>query len=1398
MPTTPTEDRAPAPPTDSLTTSERLVWMGQRLDPGSPLYNMALAFDVRGVLDVGALVEALERVVAREPALRTVFEEVGGRGRRRVLDGWVPAVDVIDRPETEVGDDAVRALLVERTRRPLPLDRPPLDVCIVRRSAGRTLLYVNQHHVATDAWSTGLLYRRWSDAYLEVTEGAPAREPPAPPDDPSARATDPSTARRAAEARAWWEAGAEGYSSRLPLYGRPGPGSGRTVRHRVSLGAERGESLRRLAAAAPFRSLTEEQSRYLVFATVVLAWVHRVSGERRVSLGSPFHHRPTPLLRESLGLFMELFPLRVEIDDDETLSSLGRKVARAAMGTLRHAVPGASDTPGARGYGVVLNYITARTGDFAGRPASADWIHSGFGDPEHRLRLQVHDFDTAGVPTLDVDLDEETFDEAARSWALAHLFRLFDALATDPDTPLAAVGLVTADEEASFAPRGGPALDAPLIPAAFDAVTRTHPDRAAVVDGDEVGTYADLAADVGALAASLRRRGIGRGQVVAVSMDRSADLPAALLAIVHAGAAWLPIDPDHPTDRRAFVVADAGAALLLTGPGDPGDLDGRLPTVSLEALRNEGAGSAAHDGAPPAPDDLAYVLYTSGSTGRPKGVEVTHAALADYAAWAVRTYAPDGPVRMPLFTSPAFDLTLTSIVVPLLSGGTVVVVGDGPDDGRLAVRRVFEDRSLDVVKVTPSHLAVVRDLDLSGLSLRRVIVGGEELRSSVARRVAGALGGDVAVFNEYGPTEATVACMIHRYDPARDTGPAVPIGRPAPGTTIHVIDAHGGFAPRGVAGEIAIRGPRLARGYRGRPERTAQAFVPAPDGSGERMYRTGDRGRWTPDGVLEYLGRADDQVKVRGVRLELGEVEAALESHPGVGAAVARLVREEPPADEHCRRCGLQAAHPEARLDDEGICRPCRGFEGDRARIEAWFGTEDQLRERLARAREAAEGPWDTLMLYSGGKDSTYALCRIVEMGARPLVFLMDNGFISDQAKANVRKVVDHLGLDLHVATTPAMPAIFADSLARFSNVCQGCFKTIYTLALNLAAERGIPALVTGLSRGQIFETRLADLHRRGVHDPAALDATILEARKAYHRMNDAVSRHLDTAIFDTDDVLDRIEFIDFYRYVDVELDELLGYVAEHTPWIRPDDTGRSTNCLINQAGIWVHTVERGFHNYTLPYSWDVRLGHKERDAALAELDDDLDPIEVRRMLDAVGYREHATPPPESRLVAYYTGDGAVSTSDLRRFLTSRLPREAVPSAFVHLESIPLTAHGKVDRSALPTPGAQRPLLEARYVAPGSDVEVTLAEVWAQVLGLDEVGVEDDFFELGGDSMHCIQIVTEARRRGVAFEPRELFAHPTVRGLAGVARPTSEAPAPSAASASAAELAELTEEFGPS
>ena len=300
---------------------------------------------------------------------------------------------------------------------------------------------------------------------------------------------------------------------------------------------------------------------------------------------------------------------------------------------------------------------------------------------------------------------------------------------------------------------------------------------------------------------------------------------------------------------------------------------------------------------------------------------------------------------------------------------------------------------------------------------------------------------------------------------------------------------------------------------------------------------------------------------------------------------------------------------------------------------------------------------------------------------------------------------------------------------------------------------------MTGLSRGQFFETRLTeDLFQDPCANLVQIDQTVLDARKAYHRVDDAVSKLLDVSNVQDATTFERVQYVDFYRYCEVDLDEMLDYLKQRLPWIRPGDTGRSTNCLINDVGIYVHKRNEGYHNYALPYAWDVRMGHKNRDAALDELNDDIDVENVHRILNEIGYDgELANLDEGDRLVAYYTGSKEIPVDELKEHIKQRLPAYMIPGRFVRLPSIPVSSNGKIDLSALPDPTESKVKTSSAFVAPADEIETSLATIWREVLRVPKVGVRDNFFDLGGDSILAIQIVARANRAGIRITPSHLF-----------------------------------------
>lgn len=491
-------------------------------------------------------------------------------------------------------------------------------------------------------------------------------------------------------------------------------------------------------------------------------------------------------------------------------------------------------------------------------------------------------------------------------------------------------------------------------------------------------------------------------------------------------------------------------------------------------------------------------------------------------------------------------------------------------------------------------------------------------------------------------------------------------------------------------------------------------------------------------------------------------------NHPAIENCAVVLVEDKKtiPDDEvvNCIKCGLPSNYPDTDFNENGVCHLCSAFDNYKEKAERYFKNDDEL-VRVLTSKRGQNPNYDCISLLSGGKDSTYVLARLVNMGLKVLAFTMDNGYISDQAKANIEAIVNKLGVEHVYGKTPHMNEIFVDSLHRHHNVCNGCFKTIYTLSTQIALEKEIPFIVTGLSRGQFFETRLTEeLFWDEAIDTKKIDQTILEARKLYHQEDDAVKRLLDVTIFEDEQVFEKVEFIDFYRFSDVSLEEMLAYLNEKVGWVRPTDTGRSTNCLINQVGIYVHKKETGYSNYSFPYSWDVRLGHKTRDESLEEINEVIDETEVKRIMKEIGYnKSNEEWQNGDKLVAYYTGNPNLSIKDIKEFTESRLPAYMVPTVFKHLNEIPLTKNGKVDKKALKNLTSIQLELDTPYAAPRNEIEELLENIWQEVLQLKKVGIYDNFIALGGHSLAAIRVTARINEEiEHNFPLNKIFELPTI------------------------------------
>ncbi|MEO1287259.1 MAG: amino acid adenylation domain-containing protein [Chloroflexota bacterium] len=1351
-----------------LTKGQQLMLLGQQVHPTVPLYNQSTVFIINGAIDIDRFWQAFDAIVQANDAMRLIINSDNETPQQTVLDSLDYPHEFVDLSSEQNPRVALDKWGEARSAQIYTVNERLFDSVLLKLDDEQFAWYFGQHHIVTDGGSTPLLYQQLSDYYQQALAGEiTITEMPSYADYVryEQELADSETLQKA---RAYWEEHLQQESETLALFNDDAQITTRAVRERVRLGQERMAKLDALVQDAPFRSFSPNMTYANLFIALTASFFHRLSGHDAVRIGTPMLNRPKKQFRKTAGLFMEVVSAFLAFDADETLETLIQKVATESFSALQQTHAGIGTADHNRAFNVLVNYVTTQYDDFAGIPVEAIWLHPEHGDSNHQLRLQIQDMNQTGEFELLFDFNTGAFNEAERDLIIERYLMFMDDCIAHPTRALHTIDLLThAEKERNqqFNATDTPFPADKTLIHLFEAQSQVKPDAIALSLRDEQMTYSDLSSAVDAFAEQLLADGIQGGQAIAICMERSFELMVALLAVMKVGAFYIPLEPSDPEQRHHDVLSDSDTLAGIVTDTPERFSDYQTWAVDLAHRASETIEIRATS------DDLAYVLYTSGSTGKPKGVRVNHRNLSNYLTWANRHY--DGSLTFALYSSVAVDMTVTSLFASLISGGQIRIYPDVGARGTL-IRDVFTEDAVDIVKLTPSHLNLVQDIDLSKTRIKQLIVGGEIFQTSLAQAIHSASNGNITQYNEYGPTEGTVACTIHTYDPQVDHRAAVPIGTPLDNAQIYLLDRWLRPVITGVRGELYIGGEGVAQGYHHREALTAERFIQHPEYG--KLYKTGDVGRWLRSGDLEFLGRGDRQVKIRGVRIELDELEALMSAHPAIDDAVVIVHEGQADTTEaidateviHCTRCGLSSNYPGTTFDDNGVCNICRAYDGYKDRAQQYFRPMAELEALAEKMKAKSTGEYDCIALMSGGKDSTYMVYRLANMGLRVLTFTLDNGYISEEAKANVRRVTNALGVDHFFAETPHMNSIFVDSLRTYANVCNGCFKTIYTMAGQLAQQKGISTIVTGLSRGQFFETRLTEEVFTGDDfDAQAIDQMIADARRAYHERDDLISRSLDVDIYREQSLVDAVEFVDFYRYCDVSLQEIYDFLSDSGLWVRPSDTGRSTNCLINEVGIYVHKQRRGYHNYALPYSWDVRVGHKVRDEALYELNDDIDLNNVKRIMREIGYTDPLTSSDgEQKLVVFYVG-ADMSQDAVRDYLAEHLPTTMLPDAIIKLDAIPLRSNGKVDLDVLKTFDLSRSVASAEYVAPRSDLEEDLVALWQEILHLEQIGVRDNFFNIGGHSLPAIRITTRIKSDYDVDVPlNEFFNQPTIEGLA--------------------------------
>jgi len=907
-----------------VSSAQQRLWFLDRMEPGKSQYNIGARLALLGPLEPELLKRTLDELTRDHESLRTTIGERDGGPDVRIHEPSPARFEFVDLSSSppEAAETEATRLIAELLRKPFDLGRGPLAAyLLVRLAPERHAFAMCFHHAISDGWSMLIAFQEICRTYDTLARGGTLEQRAATIDyvDYAAwerkRLQSPQTTRELA----FWKKELAGLPALLDLpTDRPRPAKQSFVGGRLNFSFDPAlvEAVKRLA----------RQQETTLFMLLLASWqllLHRVSGQSDLAVGSPVANRELPAFESVVGCFVNNVVFRSRLDTSVSFAEYLGAVKNTALAVFeQRQLP----------FDVLVDGVRPeRSTNHAPIFQVLFTLQSFLQEvpPVRGLEIRTLDTPDTGIARFDLALElaeyegrframyeysSDLFDEATIRRLHARFEKLLAALVAEPNARVGEVSLLVPEDERLLASWNATELEhdrSRTIHGLLEASARETPDAVAVVAASGSLTYRELDERANRLAHLLQQKGVKRGALVAVCVDRTADMPVALAAALKAGAAYVPLDPGHPADRLRYVLEDAGVACVITLSEFAPLLGTQVPSVLLDRAEDElSRAPATPVGVAVEPADLAYVIYTSGSTGKPKGVEVEHRNVVAFLEAMRRAPGFTRADRLLAVTTLSFDIAGLEMWLPLSLGARITVASrrDALDGEQLMA--MLAEHQITVLQATPATFRLLIESGWTGKPDLKVLCGGEALPRDLAQGLLERVG---ELWNVYGPTETTVWSTVTRIE---DASAPITIGRPIHNTRIHVLEPSGRLAPIGVTGELCIAGEGVARGYRNRPELTADKFKEltiAEGGRPERLYKTGDMARIRSDGRIDFLGRRDHQVKIRGYRIELGEIEAALAAHPGVKECVV-VAREDTPGDQ---RLVAYAVEDGAPLDAE-------------------------------------------------------------------------------------------------------------------------------------------------------------------------------------------------------------------------------------------------------------------------------------------------------------------------------------------------------------------------------------------------------------------------------------------------------------------------------------------------
>ena len=899
-----------------LSFAQQRLWFLDRLEAGTATaYNVPAALRLTGLLNIDALSRSLTDIVRRHEVLRTTFPMIDGQPVQVIAapssSALLRVVELSELTEDEREREA-RRLAIEEAQTPFDLKTGPLlRAQLLRLSDREHVALFTMHHIVCDAWSLGILVHEVAALYEAFAhdQASPLPELAVQYADFAASQQEWLSGEVLESQLAYWKTklGGDLPSLELPA-----------ARPRPPIPTRRGRTQdfivpQTVSAGLKHLSRAEGMTLYMTLLAAFKVLLHRYTNQTDIIIGTPVANRGHEELEPLIGFFANSLVLRTDLSGNPTFRELLLRVREVALGAYAHEdlpfeklvaeLQPARDMSRAPLFNVVFTLQNAP--QEALELSGLRIVRESTGNHETKFDLVFNLLEVGGQIEGSVEYNIDLFDDGAISQLLDHFQVLLQGVVHDPGRRLSELPLMSEEELhqalSEFNDTRTDGARDTCLHQLFERQAALTPKATALTLKSLDLSYGELNTRANQLARYLLASGVEHGALVGICLEHSFETFVALFGVLKTGATYVPLEPAHPQQKLRRTLASAQVTTLITQQHLKERLAASLPEAAATQIlcldsEWELVSGYPHEDLPPQANssEAAYVLYTSGSTGEPKGVVVTHASVVNYVTWAREMYLPErDPISCAFYSSLAFDLTVTSVFAPLLGGHRIVIYPrKGVND--VPLLDLWDDNQVEVVKLTPSHLALIKTRNNITSRIRRLVVGGEALTTDLARAITDSFGGHVEIYNEYGPTEATVGCMIHRYSPERDLRVGVPIGRPAANTQIYLLDERLRPVASGVRGELYIGGAGVASGYLNRPAQTAERFVPDPFSAerGARLYRTGDVAHRLADGTIEYLDRSDEQVKYHGHRVELGEISVALNEHSQVRDSVVVITKD--------------------------------------------------------------------------------------------------------------------------------------------------------------------------------------------------------------------------------------------------------------------------------------------------------------------------------------------------------------------------------------------------------------------------------------------------------------------------------------------------------------------------